>query len=276
MTASREVERAQVPKPKRRAAKKDPEGRMPLVEHLRELRNRFVTALVAVLIGAVPGWMWYETILDNLTAPLRVRNGDVNYANLTDPLAVQIQVSLFVAIILASPIWIYQIWAFIVPGLKKSEKWTALAFMFSAIPLFIAGCYLAYVTLPKAVVILLGFTPSQGVNIVPASDYLTFATRFIVAFGFAFLLPVFLVGLNMIGVLSAANMLRGWRFAVVGLFVFAALITPTPDPWTMFGLALPMCVLYFCAYGVAWLLDRRKARRRPDWSNLDDTEASPL
>ncbi|MDO5699156.1 MAG: twin-arginine translocase subunit TatC [Dermatophilus congolensis] len=249
---------------------------MPLVAHLRELRNRFLVSLVAILIGAVPGWMWYETILNTLTAPLRLRNGDINYANLTAPLAVQIQVSLFVALILASPIWIYQIWAFIMPGLKKNEKWTALAFMLSAIPLFIGGCYLAYVTLPKAVVILLGFTPSEGVNIVPASDYLTFATRFIVAFGFAFLLPVFLVGLNLIGILPAATMLRGWRFAVVGIFIFAALITPTPDPWTMFGLALPMVVLYFLAYGVALLLDKRKAKRRPDWSDLDDTEASPL
>lgn len=249
---------------------------MPLTEHLRELRNRFMVCLIALVVAAVPGWMAYEPILNTLQAPLKSQRGELNFGTLTSPLAVQIQVSIFIALIITSPIWIYQVWAFIVPGLKKNEKWTALAFMFSAIPLFITGCYLAYVTLPKAIVILLGFTPSEGVNIVPADDYLTFTTRFIVAFGFAFLLPVFLVGLNLIGVLSAANMLRGWRFAVVGLFIFAALITPTPDPWTMFGLALPMCVLYFCAYGVAWILDRRKAKRRPDWSNLDDSEASPL
>lgn len=276
MTASREVAKSRAPKSPRGRHKKDPEGRMPLVEHLRELRNRFIVCLVSLLVAAVPGWMAYEPVLNSLSAPLELHNGELNYGNLTSPLAVQIQVSLFLALILTSPIWIYQVWAFIVPGLKKNEKWTALAFMFSAIPLFVAGCYLAYVTLPKAAVILLGFTPSSGVNIILANDYLTFATRFIVAFGFAFLLPVFLVGLNLIGILPAATMLRGWRFAVVGLFIFAALITPTPDPWTMFGLALPMCVLYFCAYGVARLLDYRKAKKRPDWSKLDDTEASPL
>ena len=249
---------------------------MPLVEHLRELRNRFLISMGAIVVAAIAAWTWYEPILNNLTEPLRQKNGEVNYAAITDPIAVQIQVSLFIALIVSSPVWIYQLWAFIVPGLKKNEKLTALAFMLSAIPLFIAGCWLAYVTLPKAVVILLGFTPSEGVNIIPASDYLTFATRFIIAFGCAFLLPVFLVGLNMIGLLPARMMLSGWRFAVVALFIFSAFITPTPDPWTMFGLALPMCALYFAAYGVAALLDRRKQRSRPDWSGLPDDQASPL
>lgn len=249
---------------------------MPLVEHLRELRNRFLIASVTMLVCAVPGWMLYEDILDALTVPLRAANGELNYAGVTSPLALQIQVSLFVALLMSSPMWIYQIWAFIVPGLHKKEKWTALAFMLSAIPLFLAGCWLAYTTLPKAVVVLLGFTPSSAVNIVPAADYLQFTTRFIVAFGCAFLLPVFLVGLNLIGILPSRTMIRGWRFAVVGLFVFAALITPTPDPWTMFGLAGPMIVLYFLAYLVARFLDWRKARKRPEWMDLPDGEASAL
>ncbi|WP_341746628.1 twin-arginine translocase subunit TatC [Dermatophilus congolensis] len=266
----------QVRRPRLKHRRRDPEGRMPLAEHLRELKNRFLVALLALVVAAVPGWMWYEPILNDLTSPLRMRRGDVNYATLTSPLAVQIQVALFVALILSSPMWIYQVWAFIVPGLRRKEKWTALAFMLTAIPLFVSGCWLAYVTLPKAIVILIGFTPSQGVNIVPADEYLTFVTRFIVAFGCAFLLPVFLVGLNMIGVFPAAAMLRGWRFAVVGLFVFAAFITPTPDPWTMFGLAIPMTVLYFAAWAVASLLERSKARKRPEWSNLSYDQASPL
>lgn len=249
---------------------------MPLVEHLKELRNRFLIAAITLLVCAVPGWLLYDEILAALDAPLRAANGELNYAGVTSPLALQIQVSLFIALLMSSPMWIYQIWAFIVPGLRKKEKWTALAFMMSAIPLFLAGCWLAYSTLPKAVVILLGFTPETAVNIVPAADYLQFTTRFIVAFGFAFLLPVFLVGLNMIGLLPADAMKRGWRFAVVGLFVFAAFITPTPDPWTMFGLALPMVILYFLAYLVSLLIERTRARRRPDWMDVDDSEASAL
>lgn len=249
---------------------------MALVEHLKELRNRFLVAVGAIVLAAIPGWFAYEPILVSLTQPLRDRHGDVNFAGLTDPFAVQLMVSLFVALIIASPVWVYEIWAFIVPGLKSKEKRTALAFLLAAVPLFVAGCWMAYLTLPKAVDILLGFTPEGAVNIMPAADYLRFATRFILAFGSAFLLPVFLVGLNVARVLPASTMLSGWRFAVVAIFIFAAVMTPTPDPWTMCFMALPMIGLYFLACGVAHLHDRRRARDRPDWSQVPDDQASPL
>lgn len=257
--------------------KRDPEGRMALGAHLRELRNRFLVAVGSIVVVAIPGWIWYPQLLLILEAPLRAAGGTLNYQNLTDPFAVQLGVSLFVGVIVASPIWLWQLWAFIVPGLTRRERRTALAFIVCAVPLFLSGCWLAYTTLPKAIAILLGFTPTGAMNIMPAGDYLRFVTRFILAFGLAFLLPVLLVGLNVAHVLSAKAMLAGWRIAVIGLFVFAAVMTPTPDPWTMLALALPMCALYFAACGVAWLIDRRRAKNRPEWADdLADDEASSL
>lgn len=250
---------------------------MALVEHLRELRNRFLVAAVAIVIATVPGWQLYDSVMAALIGPIRGRGGQVNFQGLTDPFALHLQLAIYIALFISSPIWLYEVWAFIVPGLTGREKRTAAAFIATAVPLFLAGTYLAYLTLPKAVEILLDFTPTEGSNIIAADLYLNFTSRFLLAFGLAWLLPVFLVALNLIGVLAAAAMLRVWRLAVIGIFVFAAIMTPTPDPFTMFTLALPMVTLYFMAYGVAALNDRRRRRDRPDWaSSIPDDLASPL
>lgn len=249
---------------------------MALAEHLRELRNRVVVAAAALLLGTIAGWSLYDPVNALLFAPLQRLGGEPNYPSLTDPLAVHLQVALFIGVIVSSPVWLYQIWAFVVPGLTKREKRTAAFFLLTAVPLFLTGCYLAYLTLPKAVEILVSFTPPGARNILPASDYFGFTTRFILAFGCAFLLPVFLVGLNLAHVLPGRVMLRGWRVATIALFVFAAVMTPTPDPWTMLALAVPMIALYFGACGVALLVDRRRDRSRPSWADLDDETASPL
>lgn len=259
-----------------RRKKRDPEGRMALGEHLRELRNRVLVAVIAMVIASVPGWLLYKPILDALAAPMLRQGAHLNYVNLTSPFILQLQVALFVAFIISSPIWLWQIWAFIVPGLRRNEKRAAILFIVTAVPLFLLGCWLAFNTLNQAVRILLAFTPEAGDNIIDAVDYLKFVMRFILAFGFAFLLPIVLVAFNIVGVLPARVMIRGWRWAVLLVFVFAALMTPTPDPYTMFGLALPMCGLYFAACGIAWVLDRIKEKKRPDWSELPDDQASPL
>lgn len=250
---------------------------MSLVDHLTELRNRFLVAAVTIVLATYPGWRLYDPVFGVLMAPIKQQGGQVNFAGLTDPFAVHLQVAIFIAFILSAPVWLYQIWAFIVPGLTKKEKWTTLAYLGVAAPLFASGCLVAYLTLPKAVQILLAFTPFGGDNITAASDYIRFVTRFILAFGFAFLLPVFLVALNMVGVLSAHLMFSGWRWAVIGIFIFAAVMTPTPDPFTMFVFAIPMIILFFMACGVAGINDRRRRRNRPEWSqDLSDDEASPL
>jgi sec-independent protein translocase protein TatC len=262
--------------------KRDPDGRMSLGDHLRELRRRFVIAAAAIVVGSVVGWVEYDRLFTAIMAPFRKlakeRGGlvNINFGGITQPFTVQLQVALFVGVILASPVWLYQVWGFIVPGLTKREKRTAMAFVGAAAPLFLAGCFLATRVVPNAVEILIGFTPKGAANLPDAALYLTFVTRFILAFGLAFLLPVFLVGLNVAHILPARVMIKGWRVAVLLIFVFAAMMTPTPDAWTMLVLALPMVGLFYAAVGVSMLLDRRRARREPEWLKVPDDEASPL
>jgi sec-independent protein translocase protein TatC len=216
----------------RRKGKTD--GRMSLGDHLRELRRRFIVAAVAIAVGSVLGWVEYARLFDAMMAPLRKiaaeRHGlvNINFGGITQPFTVQLQVALFVGVIVASPVWLFQLWAFIVPGLTKREKRTTIVFIGAAVPLFLLGCLFATVTVPRAIEVLLGFTPQGAANLPDAALYLTFVTKFILAFGLAFLLPVFLVGLNVAHVLPARVMLKGWRIAVMLIFIFAAMMTPGP------------------------------------------------
>ena len=255
---------------------------MSLGDHLRELRNRITISAIAIVIGGVVGWIYYDRVINALTKPLRDlqvgREGvvNINFAGMTDAFALQLTTSLTVGLIIASPIWLFQIWGFIVPGLTSKEKLVARLFVVAAVPLFLAGCLFAFVMVPKAVAVLLGFTPQGAYNLQDGSQYLNFVLKFIIAFGCAFLLPVFLVALNLVGVLPARVMLRGWRPAVMVILVFAAIMTPTPDAYTMLFLATPMVALYFASVGVAFLLDRRKEEHKPDWLDVPDDEASSL
>jgi len=258
------------------------DGRMSLGDHLRELRRRFVISATAIAIGSVLGWVQYDRLFNAIMEPLRKiaieRHGlvNINFGGITQPFTVQLQVALFIGVIVASPVWLFQVWGFIVPGLTKRERRTSMAFIGAAVPLFLLGCLLATYTVPRAVEILLGFTPQGAANLPDAALYLTFVTRFILAFGLAFLLPVFLVGLNVAHVLPARIMLKGWRVAVLLIFVFAAMMTPTPDAWTMLVLAFPMVGFFFAAVGISTILDKRRARRDPEWLKVADDEASPL
>ncbi len=258
---------------------------MSLGDHLRELRRRVLIAILAIFLGAVVGWWRYTWIFDRLSLPIKEVAKErgaaivtLNLANPTDSFSIAITVGLFVGVIIASPVWLFQVWAFIVPGLTNREKRTAGVFIGTAVPLFLAGCALGYVTLPKAMHALLSFTPTDAANILPADVYLNFVLKFILAFGLAFLLPVFLVGLNAAGILPARVMVKSWRPAVFLIFLFAAMMTPSPDPWSMVALAVPMIGLYFLAVGLSFILDRRKAKRSPaaEWQNIPDDQASAL
>lgn len=257
---------------------------MSLADHLRELRRRVLVSAVALVLGAVLGWFLYEPVYTHLTEPLlsiaRERGDEdsiaLNFAGLTAAFSQRISIAIFVGVIVSSPVWLYEVWAFIMPGLTKKERRISLAFIAATVPLFLLGCWFAYQTLPKAVTLLISFTPEGAVNYPEAALYFSFVTRFILVFGIAFLLPVFLVALNVARVLPAATMRRSWRPALLVIFVFAAIATPTPDPFTMFLLATPLSILYFAALGVATLLDRRRAKDKPKWSDLADDEASAL
>ncbi|WP_299039235.1 twin-arginine translocase subunit TatC [uncultured Pseudokineococcus sp.] len=259
---------------------------MPLGAHLRELRNRLVVAAVAVVVTAVLGWVFYDEVLGALTRPLNVaaaaagREDDVvpNIGSVVGAFDLKVKVSIFTGVLLASPVWLWQLWAFVTPGLTRREKRYAAAFVVAAVPLFLGGVALAYTALPRAVTFLVDLTPQGTVNVVDMSMYLGFVMRILLAFGIAFLLPVVLVALNVVGLMSAKTMLAGWRWVVVVCFAFAAVATPSPEVTAMFFLALPMCALFFLAIGVSALNDRRRRRRdlREGYAGLSDDEASPL
>jgi sec-independent protein translocase protein TatC len=265
---------------------RNPEGRMSLGDHLRELRRRVLVCAVALVLASVAGWFLFQTVYDHLTDPLldiaRERGDErsiaLNYAGLTAAFSQRLSIAIFVGCLLSSPVWLYQVWAFIVPGLTRKERRISLAFIGATVPLFLGGCWFAYQTLPKTVGILISFTPQGAVNYPEAALYFSFVTRFIVVFGLAFVIPVFLVALNVIRVLPASVMRRTWRPAILVIFIFAAIATPTPDPFTMFLLAIPLSLLYGGALVVATLLDRRRAKDRPAWAEeqLSDDEASTL
>ncbi len=266
---------------------RDPEGRMSLGDHLRELRNRTLISALAILACSIYGWLNWEPLFNRLIEPvLTVAKSKtqgqgitaVTFVGLTDSFSTLITVGLFVGVVLASPVWLWQIWAFIVPGLTRREKGLALAFISAAVPLFLAGCLLAFLVLPRAVSALLSFTPSSGSNILDVSPYLSFVLKFILVFGLGFLLPVFLVGLNVAHILPGRLMLRAWRGAVFLCFLFTAMMTPDPNPFTMIILAVPLALLYFAAVGVSLLLDKRRARKDPSaaWLQVADDEASAL
>jgi sec-independent protein translocase protein TatC len=246
---------------------RNPEGRMRLVDHLRELRRRVLLALLGVLVLTVPSWFLYGPVFDALQAPvLAIDDAGLSAAlTFTTPAAafdMRIRVSLWLATFLASPWWLYQVWAFIAPGLTRSEKRRSLLFVLAGVPLFLGGAALAWLVLPNAVRVLTEFTPEGALNYMPATDYVRFVMRVVLAFAIAFLVPLVMVLVNAIGLVSARSLLAAWRWAVLLVFVFAGIASPTPDPWTMIALAVPMCALYFGAVGIAVLHDRRAERRR--------------
>ena len=260
---------------------------MPLMAHLRELRSRLVKSVIAISIGAVVGWIFYEPIFDFIVAPLTDVADDLaakglkvelTLTSVTSPFTLQVRISALAGIVLASPVWIYQLWAFVTPGLHKHEKRYAYAFMFTSVPLFLAGMGVALWVLPKGLALLIGFTPEQVSNLLGVDTYLSFLIRTMLVFGIGFLVPIFVVALNLVGILSADAIRRSWRWTILAVFLFGAIATPTGDPLSMMLLAGPMLVLILIAFGLCLLNDRRRSRRstEPDYDSLSDDEASPL
>jgi len=251
---------------------------MPLREHLRELRRRLMKAGLAIIVGAVVGWFCYDWLFVKLQQPLNHAGGKVNFDEPMGPFNLRLRLSMYLGIVLSSPVWLYQLWAFIVPGLTKREKRYSFGFVAAGVPLLLAGIYLAWLTLPNALNFFLGFAPGGTTQLISAEVYFTFVTRLMLTFAVAMLLPLLLVALNMAGVLSHHAMAKGWRVAVFLIFLFAAVASPTPDAGSMLILAAPMVVLYVVAVGIAWWVDRRRALRHAasSFAGLADDEASPL
>jgi sec-independent protein translocase protein TatC len=261
-----------------------PEGQMALADHLRELRARVMIATVTVFVGMVVAWFFYDELNSLLLDPYRRAQETLEAQGVdTDPivsgiatsLLLQIKISALASVVVTSPIWLYQIWAFIVPGLHPHERRSTKLFAVIAGPLFVAGVATAYYVLPKGMEVLLSFTIADVQSFVELERYLSFLIRMMLVFGVAFEIPLFVVMLNLAGVVSGAALGAYRPWIVLGTFVFAAVATPSTDPFTMIMLALPMTILFLVSEVVARLVDRRRARA-DQLAGLDDDEQSQL
>ena len=238
---------------------------MTLIEHFVELRKRLVRSAIALLICTVAVWNQFSEIFALIRQPYDSVQGIGSSAILaltgvTSGFSLQLKVSLAAAVVLSSPIWIYQIWRFISPGLKRNERRWAYSFTAVAVPLFSAGVALAYFVMPRMLDILFTFTPTDVQNVTSVESYLSFFLHLVLFFGIGFLLPLVLVTLNFAGILSGDRLRASWRWLVLGSFVFGAVATPNGDPLAMSFVALPMIGLSIIAVGIALLNDKRRGR----------------
>jgi sec-independent protein translocase protein TatC len=256
---------------------------MALSDHLRELRARVLKIAVVITVGLVVSLFFFDQIFALVLEPYAAAQAalgedvrtEATIAGAGGPLMLYLKLCGLVSVVLTSPFWLYQIWAFILPGLHDKERKWSRVFAAIAGPLFLAGVVLGYLTLPKGLEILIGLTPGDLTNLVEFGDYLTFLIRTLLVFGIAFEIPVFVILLNLAGVLpgKALGAHRAW--IIIGSFVFAAIATPSTDPFTMLFLAVPMVALFGISEVIARTLDRRKAERDPA-AGLGDDELSPL
>ncbi|MCB1003084.1 MAG: twin-arginine translocase subunit TatC [Acidimicrobiales bacterium] len=246
------------------AAVDEPEhGRMTLVEHLAELRSRLFKSIVAVVVGGLVCWIFYNQILEFLVQPYcDIRGGDCGLY-VTDPLEgfkVRLQVSGYGGIALAMPVILWQLWRFITPGLYKHERRYAVPFVASSVTLFVMGAALAFWTLPKALEFLIDIGGTELQEIYSPNKYLTLIVYMMLAFGIGFEFPILLIFAQMAGLLTPEQLASGRRWAIVIIFVVVAVLTPSGDPYSQIVLAVPMVLFYEAAIIVGKLMRRRKNR----------------
>jgi sec-independent protein translocase protein TatC len=269
---------------------------MTLMEHLQELRGRLFKASLGVLVGFGISWFlvatWVVAALNKPYCDLMQNNAikanhgqplpatwqcPLQVLGPTDYFVLQMKVALWVALVIAAPVWLYQLWAFIAPGLHRNERRWAYVFVGAAAPLFAAGGLLAFFVVTKGLEFLFSLTPSNVSTNLDVTRYVDFITGLMLLFGVALEFPLIVALFNVTGMASARRLLSWWRVAVFAFFAFSAIATPTPDPFGMTALALVLTALYFAAVGFAFLNDaRRNRRRRAEFGDVGDDEISPL
>ncbi len=260
---------------------------MTLYEHLRELQVRLFRSAIAIAVAAVLGWIYYKQLFDIITAPIqpavdaaRAEGREVILAigGVAEALTLKLQVAGVTGLVLAAPVWLYQLWRYIAPGLRGNERKWAYLFVATATPLFLGGVAFGYAVMPNMLQALLGLTPDSIQNIVQVDSYLSFILQVLVFFGIGFLVPLIFLMLNLSGILSARRFFGWWRGLVLGSFVFGAVATPTGDPFWMTMSALPLLGLLMLSGGLMAIVDARRARkaRNAEYAQWADDEASPL
>jgi sec-independent protein translocase protein TatC len=265
----------------------NPERRMPLMDHLRELRNRVVKMALGLALGMVVGFVFFNPVWHVIEHPLcsaviRGHTGcqtvGVNQLILSGPLDsfyLRVKVALIAGVILSSPVWLYQIWAFIGPGLHTREKRWTYAFLGTSVPLFLTGVTLAYWSLGRSMHYLLGLTPDHVSNLIQVDQYMSFVMTMLLAFGIAFEVPLLIIMLNLAGILTHERFRKSRRMLLFAVFLVAGMANPSPDPLTMLILGGGCVVLVEAAELAVWAHDRRRARQDP-YAGLADDELSPL
>ena len=267
----------------------NPEGRMPVMDHIRELRNRVVKMLLALGVGMIAGFVFFNPVWHFIERPLchATIRGETGCATLgvnqlalegpLDPFYLRIKVAVIVGVIVSCPVWLYQIWAFIAPGLYAREKRWGYIFIGTAVPLFLAGVTLAYLSLGRSMHYLLGLTPHGVANIIQVDQYMSFVMAMVLAFGIAFLVPLLIIMLNQAGILTHQRFRKWRRVMLFAVFLVAGMANPSPDPITMLILGGACAALIEVAELIVWSHDRRHARLHPDpYAGLADHELSPL
>jgi sec-independent protein translocase protein TatC len=251
-----------------RKTRGDDEGTMSLVEHLEELRARIVVSAVAITVGAVVGWFLYDAVIKLLlepycdywrTVPVTSRptlECSLFFMGAVDPVLIKMKVVLFLGLFIALPVVLWQLWAFITPGLRPIEKKWAIPFVATSFVLFLLGALLAYVTLPKALGFLLGFAGTEFTPLLTGDRFLSFVMLVALAFGLSFEFPIVLIALAAVGVVTSTMMRKWRRWAILGITIFAAVITPSADPYTMLAMMIPMVLFYEAAIIVARLMKK--------------------
>jgi sec-independent protein translocase protein TatC len=244
------------------------EKRMSLGAHLLELRKRLMIAAAALVVGMVVAFFVTGPVIEWITGPIRViaeQRGDdfsaLNFGTVTSAFDLRMRIAFSIGLFLSAPVWLWQIWAFIMPGLTRKEIRYTVGFVAAAIPLFFAGCYVGMLVVPHVIEVMWSFTPEGGVNFYNAAEYYDFVFKLMIVIGISFVLPVFLVALNLAGIMSGRAILKGWRAAVLIATIFAAIATPAADAVSMLLLAGILVVLFFAAAGLSLLFDRRRRKR---------------
>ena len=260
------------------------DGRMALSDHLRELRARLMKAVLFLLIIFFVALFFTEQLLELVLGPYNDAREALGESvettpyikGATGPLLLQLKLAGVAAVVISSPYWLYQIWAFIVPGLHSHERKWSRVFAAVAGPLFMLGVAVGFYVLPKGLEVLIGFTPASLENLVEFNEYFSFLTRMLLVFGIGFEIPLFVVMLNLAGVVSGAAIGRHRPFIIIGTVVFAAVATPSTDPFGMLMLAIPMLILFVVAELVARTLDRMRGRDAHRTDQWDDDQVSAL